>query len=170
MSNFCITVSNNQNEFQVDELKLEKIGTVMFNYLLIKPDILNLSTLKDCDLSNKILSIDILICDDKEIRELNSKYRNIDKPTDVLSFAIYADCPECKTIPGDMISLGDIVISAQTTKRQADENDKSFDEEINFLLSHGLLHLMGFDHTNDEELNFMLKIQDEMIEYGMNNI
>lgn len=169
MSNFCITVSNNQDEFQVDESKLEKIGTVMFNYLLIKPDIMSLSALKDCNLSNKILNIDILICDDKEIQELNSKYRNIDKPTDVLSFAIYADSPESRTMFGDMISLGDIVISAQTAKIQADENNKNFDEEINFLLSHGLLHLMGFDHVNDEELNFMLKVQYEMIQYAINN-
>jgi len=162
MTNCYVTVSNEQNEFPIDELKLEETGSKMLHYLLSKHQIMDLSELNEYDLDNITLEADILITDDKEIRELNLKYRNIDKSTDVLSFALFADSPESRIIFEKTISLGDIVISAQTAKKQADENNKSFEEEMIFLLSHGLLHLLGFDHNNDNELNFMLKIQSEM--------
>ncbi|MDD3013613.1 MAG: rRNA maturation RNase YbeY [Candidatus Gastranaerophilales bacterium] len=167
MTNCCVTVSNEQDEFPIDEAKFEKIGSKMLHYLLNKSQIINLSELNEYNLSNITLDADILITNDKEIKKLNLKYRNINKPTDVLSFAIFADNPENRIIFENNITLGDIVISAQTAKQQADENNKSFEEEIVFLLSHGLLHLLGFDHKNDDELNFMLKVQNEIIEFAV---
>lgn len=167
MSNYLISVVNEQNEFPVNELKFEEIGAKMLNYVLNNQEIISLSELSEYDVSNITFNVDILICDDKKIQELNLQYRGKDKPTDVLSFALFADSPDNRIVFEDTISLGDIVISAQTTKKQADENEKSFDEEIAFLLSHGLLHLLGFDHTTEDELKFMLKIQDEMIEFAV---
>jgi len=167
MTNTCITVTNEQDEFQIDEAKFEETGSKLLSYLLNKPDILSLSELSEYDLSNITLKTDIIITDDTEIRELNLKYRNMDKPTDVLSFALFADSPESRFIIDNNISLGDIIISAHTAEKQANENNKSLEEEIIFLLSHGLLHLLGFDHTNNDELKFMLKIQDEMIEFAV---
>jgi len=167
MTNCCVTVSNEQDEFPIDESKLKEAGSKMLLYLLNKPDILSSSELNEYDLSNITLKTDIIIIDDTEIRELNLKYRNIDKPTDVLSFALFADSPESRFIIDNSISLGDIIISAQTAEKQASENNKSLEEEMIFLLSHGLLHLLGFDHTNNDELKFMLKIQDEMIEFAV---
>ncbi len=103
--------------------------------------------LKALNLENVELSI--LITDDKEIRELNRKYRNKDKPTDVLSFPIDEEI-------GGIKILGDIVISLETAKRQAEELGISLEEEIKRLIVHGIVHLLGYDHEKggEEERKF----------------
>ena len=88
--------------------------------------------------------LSILITDDKEIRRLNKKYRRKDKATDVLSFAP----AEAKGFVCHENILGDVVISAETAKRQAKEYGVSFAEEFARLLIHGILHLLGYDHEN----------------------
>lgn len=87
----------------------------------------------------------ILLLDDTAITELNKNYKHRDRPTDVLSF--YQDeNPEDR---GDI--LGDVVISVETAKRQADEREKSLDDEMDLLLAHGILHLLGYtDYTDDD--------------------
>ena len=91
--------------------------------------------------------LSLVLCDDATIHELNRDFRHKDKPTDVLAFAMR----EGKF--GDTASplLGDIVISLQTTKRQAREHKRSFEEEVRMLLAHGLLHLLGFDHQTVQQ-------------------
>jgi probable rRNA maturation factor len=83
---------------------------------------------------------------DEEIRELNSQYRGIDKPTDVLSFPINELNPDTNAI-----NLGDIIISGETASRQAVEYNHSKEREIAFLTIHGMLHLLGYDHEESEE-------------------
>ncbi|MFH1727398.1 MAG: rRNA maturation RNase YbeY [Pseudomonadota bacterium] len=96
----------------------------------------------------KILDKDftILFSDDETIQKLNYQYRNKDKPTDVLSF--YIDDDE------DFVSIknfiGDIIISIDTAQRQAENKGHSLFNEISILLIHGLLHLLGYDHEQDE--------------------
>lgn len=85
--------------------------------------------------------ISILFCDDKEIHQLNLEYRNKDKPTDVLSFPT----SEGMAIPG-VTSLGDLVISLETAKKQAPKFKNTYEEEVVRLLIHGILHLCGYDH------------------------
>ena len=92
----------------------------------------------------KDTELSILITDDKEIRKLNKKYRRKDKATDVLSFAP----AEAEGFVCLKHILGDIVISAETAKRQAKEFKVSFTEEFSRLLIHGVLHLLGYDHEN----------------------
>ncbi len=113
------------------------------------------------------LEVDIVFCDDAQIKELNTSYRNINSPTDVLSFALFADNPDENFIIDNQISLGEIIISTETAKRQADEQNKTLDEEIYFLLSHGILHLFGFDHPDEESLEDMLAIQQEMTDFAV---
>ena len=87
----------------------------------------------------------IAFVSDKAIRELNRQFRNVDRPTDVLSF------PAEDT---DKLNLGDIAISVDTAARQAKENGLTFDEEVAQLILHGLLHLSGYDHETDNgEMN-----------------
>jgi len=159
MPNCHVALSNEQDKFSVDEVKFEKISCKILNYLANNAEIMNLSALNSYDLSKITLGIDILICDDARIREINKQYRNKDSATDVLSFALFADSEENRMIIDNQIFLGQIIISAETAQRQADEDKKSLEEEIIFLLSHGILHLMGFDHQDEESLEFMLKIQ-----------
>jgi probable rRNA maturation factor len=90
---------------------------------------------------------------------LNNQYRGIDKPTDVLSFPMYASIDEISE--NDLV--GDIVISFDTLKRQALENEINNDREAAFLIIHGMLHLLGFDHILEEEENIMFDLQEAIL-------
>ena len=94
----------------------------------------------------KDLEVGLRLCDDATIRELNRDYRNKDKPTDVLAFA------QREAATADFALLGDIVISVDTAKRQA---KKGLYAELLHLASHGLCHLLGYDHRDDEEERVM---------------
>jgi probable rRNA maturation factor len=91
--------------------------------------------------------LSLLLCDDETIHVLNRDYRRKDKPTDVLAFAL-REGPHAEHA-GD--ALGDVVISIDTARRQAEEHGRKIVTEVNFLLAHGLLHLLGFDHRNRTE-------------------
>lgn len=97
--------------------------------------------------------ISLLMTDDEVIREYNNQYRGKDRPTDVLSFPM-----EEENI------LGDIAISYDTAKRQAEENEINADREIAFLFIHGLLHLLGYDHeTSEEDEKEMFDLQEKIL-------
>jgi len=90
-------------------------------------------------------TLSILLTTDAEIHPLNRDYRLKDRPTDVLSFSM---------VEGEGLKtglLGDIVISLETAGRQAVEKEWSLEEEVAFLLLHGILHLLGYDHERDDE-------------------
>lgn len=95
----------------------------------------------------------ISIVDDECIRAINRMHRQIDKPTDVISFQM--ECADGFIVPSDMRHLGDVVISAPTAQRQAVEFEVSIEEEMRRLLIHGVLHLLGYDHMQIEEENIM---------------
>ncbi len=93
--------------------------------------------------------VSIVICDNEAIREINSEYRNIDSPTDVLSFPQFDDpddYPEDGYVP-----IGDIIISAERAENQALIFGHSFERELAFLAVHSTLHLLGYDHVTSEE-------------------
>ena len=96
--------------------------------------------LRDAELS-------ILLCDDATIRELNRRYRKKNRATDVLAFPMQ-EGPGPAGHPG---LLGDVVISLPTATRQAAEHDRPIIQEVTFLLAHGLLHLLGYDHASKRE-------------------
>ena len=98
---------------------------------------LRLLGLKDAELS-------LLLVDDRRMRRLNYKYRGIDRTTDVLSF------PQQELPATFNFMLGDVVINLQATKRQAPEHGLSFNEELRWLLVHGVLHLIGYDHEKSK--------------------
>jgi len=87
--------------------------------------------------------IGIVFVDDQQIRELNQRYLKRDRPTNVISFPMaQGEFPEINPQ-----LLGDVVISVETAVREAEESGLSFEEEVAFLLIHGILHLTGYDHT-----------------------
>ena len=153
---------NEQTNHQIDEEKLSNLADKIFCFLE-NEGILEQSCLKDYDLDKITLSGDILICDNKKIHEINKEYRHKDRPTDVITFALFAD-DENSSVVDEEIYLGEIIISADQTKIQADENKKTFDEELHFLISHGILHLLGFDHQDEETYNFMITLQDKILD------
>ena len=94
--------------------------------------------------------LSITLTDDKNIHALNKKYRGMDRATDVLSFA-FRESDEPEVIGADFEILGDVIISLERAKVQAEEFGHSFLREIIFLEVHGLLHLLGYDHIADDE-------------------
>lgn len=109
--------------------------------------------------------VDITIVDDEEIHTLNREYRNVDRPTDVLSFALdegEEDEPELIDGPEEHL-LGDIIISAETAQRQGEEFGHGLEREIVYLAVHGLLHLLGYDHMTDEDKNIMRAKEEEAL-------
>lgn len=88
--------------------------------------------------------VSVLVTDDEGIRRLNRKYRGLDRPTDVLSFALEEGQPAGE--PLGRLALGDIVLSAQRAKAQAEEYGHSLERELAFLTVHAALHLLGYDH------------------------
>ena len=108
--------------------------------------------------------VDITIVDDEEIHQLNRDYRNVDRPTDVLSFALDEDDEdEPELMEGQPHLLGDIIISAETATRQAEEFGHGLEREIVYLAVHGLLHLLGYDHMVEEDKVIMLAKDEEAL-------
>lgn len=94
--------------------------------------------------------LSVTLTDDAHIHELNKKFRGIDRATDVLSFA-FRESEEPAIIGADFEILGDVIISLERAKLQAEEFGHSFLREVIFLEVHGLLHLLGYDHIADDE-------------------
>ena len=112
------------------------------------------------------ISLGLRFTDDASIAELNESWRQRSGPTDVLSFAALDDLPEDLALPS--LELGDIVISVETARRQAGEHGHSLLHELRWLLSHGLLHLLGWDHPDDNALAAMLQQQEHLLDIGHN--
>ena len=97
------------------------------------------------------VELGLVVTDDGTVRRLNRFYRSIDKTTDVLSFALTGDVADADFItPGDGVSrLGEVIISYPRAVAQAEEHGHSVEREIAWLLVHGILHLLGYDHQDD---------------------
>ena len=107
----------------------------------------------------------VIIVDNDYIHKLNKEYRGIDRPTDVISFALEDEVDDVKL---DFRVLGDIYISLDKTYEQAKLYNHSFLRELSFLTIHGLLHLLGYDHMVKEDEEAMFKKQDELLnEFGI---
>ncbi len=125
-------------EFLINVSKDEKLGNVIFN---------------------------VIIVDSDKIHEINKQYRNIDRETDVISFALEDDKSFNTT---EVRMLGDIYISIDRVRSQAEEYGHSFKRELYFLAIHGLLHLLGYDHMKEEDEKVMFAKQEEVLNrYGI---
>ncbi|GGM31288.1 endoribonuclease YbeY [Paraliobacillus quinghaiensis] len=109
--------------------------------------------------------LSINFVDNREIQIINRNYRQIDQPTDVISFALEERVEgELAIIGEDLpVALGDIVISVDKVKEQAEEYKHSFERELGFLVLHGFLHLLGYDHIKEEDEKQMFLKQEELL-------
>lgn len=145
------------------------------NYIEIfneyKGDVTDLETFKSFinfsadKLGLKNVMFNVIIIDDESIHKINKEYRNIDRPTDVITFALeddkQIDTPEVRV-------LGDIYISYDKVISQSKEYGHSKKRELCFLGVHGLLHLLGYDHMNEKDEIVMFGLQKELLEeYGI---
>ena len=102
--------------------------------------------------------VSVLLTNDEEIRELNKKYRKIDKPTNVLSFSITSD-----TIVNELRMIGDIVISKEKILSEAKDQNKTFNDHLAHIVIHGFLHLLNFTHDSKEDSNIMENKEVELL-------
>lgn len=112
------------------------------------------------------ITLDIVFCDSEKTHELNRDYRNKDYPADIITFAIFADDENSFIFDGD-INLGEIVIALDKVIERVNRDisgSKNEKQELFFLISHGLMHLLGFDHQTEEEYNFVIAEQKKALE------
>lgn len=124
---------------------------------------------------NQQYELSLRLTHDAEIQSLNAQYRHKDQPTDVLAFAaLEVEYPEVTDLedldPGaeevleSPLYLGDIIISVETAQQQALQQNHSLQQELLWLATHGLLHLVGWDHPDDESLAAMLHQQGQLLQ------
>lgn len=115
------------------------------------------------------VAVGLIVTGDEGIREMNREYRGIDAPTDVLSFPLqqYESPEEPKDLfpqpPDEPLSLGDIVISYPRAEEQAREYGHSLDRELAFLVIHGAMHLLGYDHEDPAEAARMRQEEEQLL-------
>ena len=107
----------------------------------------------------KDASLSILLTDNAQIQSLNRDYRGFDKPTDVLSFDVHERDPET-----GLLYLGEIIVSMPYAAKQATNNKHSLESEVQLLIVHGVLHLLGHDHADTKEKAEMWKAQAQILE------
>ena len=107
------------------------------------------------------ISLGLQLTDDDTIAELNGQWRKKPQPTDVLSFAALEDAP--LLIGEPCVELGDIIVSVPTARRQAEEHGHDLHWELRWLVSHGFLHLLGWDHPDDHQLAAMVHCQEQLL-------
>lgn len=112
---------------------------------------------------DKPAEISVVLTDDEQMHVLNRDYRGKDKPTDVLSFSQLEGEPFAVEAE-DRIELGDVVISVDTAKRQASAHGHSLQDELNLLLAHGILHLLGYDDETENGAAEMRRHEIEILE------
>lgn len=121
---------------------------------------------KEVNVKGKI-GMSVTLCDNAYIHELNKTYRNKDMPTDVLSFAIEDGMDENLINEIKKVSsvreIGDIVISYDKAQEQAKEYEHSLNREMCFLFTHGVLHLLGYDHINKSDEDVMFSLQKKIL-------
>ncbi len=142
-----IGLFNNTND-NIDINEIENLTNFLVNYMNIEN-----------------ITFNVIFISNSEIKKLNKEYRNIDKETDVISFALEDD-KKIKNI--NIRVLGDIYISIDKAKSQAKEYNHSLKRELCFLTTHGFLHLLGYDHMKEEDEKIMFNLQEEILNsYGI---
>jgi probable rRNA maturation factor len=145
-------MANDQDKVDLTEAQENLVQKVAERAL----EMVGLPQLSDAEVS-------ITFVDDKTIQDLNRDHRGLNRPTDVLSFSQLegeemGDLPEGQPVP-----LGDIVVSLERCMEQAADYGHSFERELGFLVAHGMLHLMGYDHQTPEDEAAMMAKTEEIL-------
>lgn len=138
---------DNTTKFNLNEELIEKVVKASLEYESVKSDV----------------EVSFTLTDNQTIHELNLKHRNIDRPTDVLSFPLIDFERESISDISGTVYLGDIIVSIEKALAQAEEYGHSIERELGFLTAHSMLHLLGYDHMVPEEEKVMFKKQEEIL-------
>ena len=151
ISDECLGTILTEAEFWEKDLK-DWIQYIRDNDLLLCPELVRCTP---------VVTMGLQFTDDSTIAALNSAWRCKAETTDVLSFAAFDE--KIYLSGSQFIELGDIVVSVTRAEKQAKQHDHSLLHELRWLVSHGLLHLLGWDHPTDEKLNEMISCQEQLL-------
>lgn len=148
-------------DWEIDEKKQIDIAKKIIKFYLSKPEVFENCALKGFEYNT--ISFDFLYCDSTKTHEINREYREKDYPADIITFAIFADSEEKFIFDGE-INLGEVIIALDKVREEAAKKSKTPEVELAFLISHGILHLLGFDHQTEEDYNFVIRLQNEALD------
>ena len=154
MTTYNIFTENIFDSWKLDEKDVITKTRQMLEYYV--EHLKDKSCLNDKDYDS--ITLDIVFCDSIKTHELNREYRDKDYPADIITFAIFADDENSFIFDGD-INLGEIIIALDKVMEGVNRDisgSKNREQELMFLISHGLMHLLGFDHQSEEEYNFVI--------------
>lgn len=159
MAQINVFVENTYENYEIDEVKAYNDAIKITNFLFAQDEVMKDSCLAGEEYEQ--VFFDIVFMNNEEIHTVNKEYRKKDAPTDVITFAMFADSPqEERYIFDGEVHLGEIMVSLDKIEEQAKENNVSFEEELHYIIAHGVLHLLGFDHQTEPEYNFMVDYQN----------
>ncbi len=161
MTEFNIFSENIYSGWEINEKKFLDTAKKILKFYLSLPDVYKSSCLFDFEYNT--ISFDFLYCDSVKTHEINREYRNKNYPADIITFAIFADSSEKFIFDGE-INLGEVIIAMDKVIEEADKKEVSKEYELVFLISHGILHLLGFDHQTEEDYNFVVDLQNKALE------
>lgn len=156
--NVNIFIENLFQDWKLDESEITNNSQKIVNYFL--NSLLKKSCLNGFEFDT--LSFDILFCESTKTHEINKEYRGKDYPADIITFAIFAD-DEMKFVLDGEINLGEIIIALDKVKEEAVRQNVTDIYELYFLIAHGILHLLGFDHETESDYNFVVDNQKEAL-------
>ena len=158
MTNINIFSENIFEEKKIDEKKAISVARQVFEYYMA--NVGEQSALFGYKYDTVVF--DILYCSSEKTHELNLEYRGKDYPADIITFAIFAD-DENKFIFDGEVNLGEFIIALDKVEEESVKKGKTFEEELYFLIAHGVTHLLGFDHQTEEDYNFVVGLQNDAL-------
>lgn len=163
MINYKIDGINEFAQKNIDVDNLLNCAKKIFEYYLADLDIYDNSCLANYEYNT--ISCDFLFTTGVKTHEINKNYRNKNYPADIITFAVFADSMEDERFILDLeINLGEVIIALDKIETSANEKQTTFENELLFIISHGIMHLLGFDHQSEEEFNFVVEKQKKALE------
>ena len=161
--NITIECENEYKDWEIDFAWVINTAKSVFEFYLRQEYIYNESCLKDYDFDS--LSFDFWFCNSKKTHEINKQYRDKDYPADIITFAVFADSEQSERfVLDDEINLGEIIIALDKMIDGAKEKGIAKEDELAFFISHGIMHLLGFDHQSELDYNFVVENQKKALE------
>lgn len=153
--------------WEIDEKFFIDIAKKILKFYLNQPEVAENCCLNGFDFDT--VSFDFLYCDSVKTHEINREYRNKDYPADIITFAIFADSDEKFIFDGE-INLGEVIIALDKVIEEAEKKGVTKEYELSFLISHGILHLLGFDHQTEDDYNFIMELQNKALGFVYDKI
>lgn len=169
MTRYNIFSENIFPDWEINEKKFINIARNILKFYLKQPEIKDFCCLKGYDYTT--ISFDFLYCNGEKTHQINREYRDKDYVADIITFAIFADTtPEDRIIFDNEINLGEVIIALDKVIEESEKRGNQKEYELAFLISHGIMHLLGFDHQTEEDYNFIIKMQNKALEEVCRNL